>query len=87
MIVSHDIYRNEVLFTLRKVVLKLDAQEKYEIIKSLVEKDGNKQRAALKLGCSLRHINRLIQKYKKEGKAAFVHGNTGRKPIHTLSEE
>lgn len=87
MIVSHDIYRNEVLFTLRKVVLKLDAQEKYEIIKSLVEKDGNKQRAALKLGCSLRHINRLIQKYKKEGKAGFIHGNTGRKPIHTLSEE
>jgi len=43
-------------------------QEKYEIIKNLVETNGNKKRAALKIGCTQRHINRLIQRYKKEGK-------------------
>ena len=65
----------------------MDAQEKYEIIKILVKKDGNKKRATLKIGSSLLHINRLIKKYEKEGKSAFVHGNTGLKPSHTLSEE
>lgn len=72
---------------MRKVILTLEAQEKYEIIKRLVDEHGNKKAAALKIGCTLRHINRLIKKYEKEGKAAFVHGNTGRKPIHTLSDQ
>ena len=72
---------------MRKVTLSLNAQEKYEIIKNLVERTGNKERAAVKLGCSLRHVNRLIKKYRLEGKAAFVHGNTHRKPAHTLSDD
>lgn len=72
---------------MRKVTLTLEAQEKYEIIKRLVVEHGNKQAAALKIGCSIRHINRLIKKYEKKGKSAFVHGNTGRKPVHTLSDE
>jgi len=65
----------------------MDAQKKYEIIKSLVDHDGNKQRAATLIGCSRRTIDRLVLKYKKEGKAGFLHGNTGRKPSHALSEE
>lgn len=74
-------------YLMRKVVLGLEAQEKYEIIKALVDTSGNKERAAVKIGCSIRTVNRLIQKYKKEGKTAFLHGNTGRKPSHTLSVE
>lgn len=54
-------------------------EQKYRVIKKLVEVDGNKHRAAIELNCSLRHINRMIQGYKKEGKAFFVHGNKGRK--------
>jgi len=64
----------------------MNEQEKYHIIKSLVEHKGNKKRAALQIGCSSRHINRLIQKYKLNGKAAFLHGNRGRKPSHAISE-
>lgn len=71
---------------MRKVLLNMNEQQKYEIIKSLVENNGNKDRAALKLGCTKRHINRLIQKYKSHGKAAFIHGNKGRKSAHTFSD-
>jgi transposase len=62
-------------------------QMKYDIIKKLVESDGNKDRAAVKIGCTRRHINRLIKGYKEHGKAFFVHGNRGRKPAHTLPDE
>ena len=61
--------------------------EKYKIIKKLVDADGNKQNAALKIGCTPRHINRLIAGYKKSGKAFFVHGNHARKPVTTISQE
>lgn len=37
---------------------------KYEIIKKLVDTNGNKKIAALKIGCSIRHINCLIKGYK-----------------------
>ncbi|MFR2767812.1 MAG: hypothetical protein ACLTAI_05660 [Thomasclavelia sp.] len=50
---------------MRKVDLRMNELKKYEIIKKLVETNGNKKRAAIKLGCSLRTVNRLILKYKK----------------------
>lgn len=68
------------------LILTTDENTKYEIIKNLVDSNGNKDRAALKLGCSKRHVNRLIANYKKHGMAAFIHGNRGRKPAHALSE-
>lgn len=43
-------------------------------------------RAALVLGCTRRTINRLIIRYHQEGKAAFRHGNKGRKPSHTIPD-
>lgn len=64
----------------------MNEQQKYEVIKSLVDHDGNKLAAAVKLGCTPRHINRLIKKYKEQGKEAFVHGNRGRKPIHSFTD-
>lgn len=65
----------------------MNEQQKYEVIKSLVEHDGNKKAAALKLGCTQRNINRMILKYKEHGKEAFIHGNRGRQPAHTISEQ
>lgn len=44
-------------------------QNKYEVIKELVDHNGNKKRAALKLGLSVRQINRLIKIYKEKGKS------------------
>ena len=73
---------------MRKVELSLKENQKYQIIKKLVETNGNKERARIKLGLkSIRQINRLIAGYKKYGKEFFIHGNRGRKPKHALTDE
>lgn len=72
---------------MRKVTLSMDALEKYQIIKRTAEGHFSKQTASIKIGCTIRHINRLLNKYQQEGKAAFCHGNTGRKPKHALSQQ
>ena len=61
-------------------------QKKYDVIKELVDHNGNKERAALKLGITERQVNRLIIKYKERGKEGFVHGNRDRKPAITLDK-
>lgn len=65
---------------MRKVELRMNEMRKYEIIKKLVETNGNKKRAATKLNCTIRTINRLIKKYKDLGKEGFIHGNRNRIP-------
>lgn len=72
---------------IRKVDLNMKEQIKYDIIKKLVDTNGNKQRAALKLGITTRHLNRLIKGYKEQGKKFFVHGNRGRKPANAISND
>ena len=69
---------------MRKVELRMNEEYKYKIIKKLVETNGNKKRAASQLNCTVRTINRLIIKYKTNGKSAFVHGNRGRLPSTTI---
>ena len=69
---------------MRKVELRMNEQEKYEIIKELVDHNGNKNRASKKLGISRRQIDRLIIKYKENGKSAFIHGNRSKKPANAL---
>ena len=71
---------------MRKVELRMKEQKKYEVIKELVEHGGSKERAALKLGITIRQVNRLIIKYKERGKKGFVHGNRSRKPATTLNK-
>lgn len=73
---------------MRKVELSLKEKRKYEIIKKLIETNGNKERARIKLGLkSIRQVNRLIAGYKDFWKEFFVHGNKGRKPKHALTDE
>ena len=64
----------------RKVKLNMNEEYKYKIIKKLVETNGNKKAAAVKLNCTVRTVNRLIKKYKEQGKIGFIHGNRNRKP-------
>ena len=71
---------------MRKVELRMNEQLKYKTIKDLVDHNGNKKRAALKLGITERQVNRLIIKYKENGKSSFVHGNRGRIPSKTLDK-
>ena len=73
---------------IRKVTLTMDEQKKYEVIKSLADHpDSNKDRAALILDCTKRHINRMLAGYMAHGKEFFVHGNKGRKPVTTISDD
>ena len=71
---------------MRKVELRMNEQKKYEVIKELVDHNGNKNRASEKLGISRRQIDRLIIKYKEKGKSGFVHGNRGHIPTKTLDK-
>ena len=66
----------------------MDEKKKYEVIKSLADHPTpNKQRAAITLNCTVRHINRMLKGYREQGKAYFIHGNSGRKPANTISDE
>ena len=71
---------------MRKVKLRMKEQEKYDVIKELVDHNGNKNRASKKLGISRRQINRLIIIYKEKGKSGFVHGNRGHIPSKALDK-
>ena len=71
---------------MRKVILRMKEYEKYIIIKNLVDNNGNKNTAAIKLGLSKRQINRLIIIYKEKGKSGFIHGNRGRVPTKALDK-
>ena len=71
---------------MRRIDLTMNEQKKYEVIKRLVDEGGNKDRAALNLGITKRQVNRLIKAYKEKGKAAFSHGNKGRKPANTIPD-
>ena len=71
---------------MRKVTLRMKEQNKYEVIKELVDHNGNKNRAKEKLGLSIRQVNRLINIYKEKGKSGFVHGNRSKKPAKTIDK-
>ena len=71
---------------MRKAELRMNEKEKYDVIKELVDHNGNKNRASKKLGLSRRQIHRLIIKYKEKGKSGFVHGNRGHIPPKTLDK-
>lgn len=59
---------------------------KHQVIKKLVDTNGNKNAAELKLGCTRHTINRMIKGYLEEGKSFFQHGNKGRKPVNAKDE-
>lgn len=72
---------------MKAIDLNMKEQNTYKIIKKLVETNGNKNRAAINIGCTLRNINLLIKKYNEYGKSAFSHGNKKRKPANSISKE
>lgn len=72
---------------MRKVELRMNEQNKYEIIKKLVETNGNKKRAATRLGCTVRTINRLIIKYKEQGKKGLNWERFRNRILYTLNED
>ena len=60
---------------MRKVELNMNQKYRYELIKQLSDTNGNRLAVALKLNCSVRTVTRWIERYRAEGKAAFIHKN------------
>ena len=71
---------------MRKAELRMNEKEKYDVIKDLVDHNGNKNRACEKLNLSRRQIDRLIILYKEKGKYGFVHGNRNKKPVNSIDK-
>ena len=63
---------------MRKVILNMKENYKYETIKTCYYKRISKQGAATRLGISTRQVNRLLTTYIQEGKGGFFHKNKGR---------
>jgi len=70
---------------MKRIDLRMNELEKYHIIKRVVYGEINKERAAIKLNCSLRTVFNLVNKYRLHGKQGFIHGNRDRLPSKTLS--
>lgn len=70
---------------MRKVELRMKEQEKYEVIKELVDHNGNKNRASKKLGISRKQIDRLVIKYKECRKSTFESSPSEEKINYTLA--
>ena len=60
---------------MRKVELRMKEELKYLVIKKLVETNGNKKRAAIKLGCTVRHID-ILKYVQNSAFESFVNGET-----------
>lgn len=54
---------------MKEIKLRMNEQRKYDVIKEVVNHGLSKERASLKLGLSIRQINRLIKIYKEKGKS------------------
>ncbi|RBR29722.1 hypothetical protein EB18_01199 [Enterococcus cecorum] len=61
--------------------------KKYKVIKLVSEGRKSKKRAAVELNLTIRHINRLLNAYRKEGKEAFSHGNRNKSVKHAVPQE
>jgi hypothetical protein len=66
---------------MKKVELSMKGLWEYHVIKRLVDEGGNKERARVKLRCSMRTIKRFIKGYEQEGEAYFIHGNCPTTPF------
>ena len=73
---------------MRKVVLTMNEQMKYETIKKVADGLMSKSTAEVKLGITRRHVNRLLLAYRNGGgKETFKHKNRGRKSKRATPEE
>ena len=72
---------------MRKVELRMNEKDKYDIIVQVVNNKMTILTAATRLRLSERSIYRLVNVYKQKGKEGFIHGNRDRKPSTTISDE
>ena len=64
---------------------ELQKHKKLWIEKAVKGLCTNRQ-CAMELNLCIGHIKALKRRYKQEGDSVFIHGNTGRKPKHTMPD-
>ncbi len=62
-------------------------EQKYNVIQKVVSGEYTKEKAIELLGIGIRQINRLIIKFKEDGKEGFIHKNKGKKNKRKISTE
>ena len=67
--------------------LNLKQSRKVLVIEKLIDGKMTNREAASALGLSIRQIQRIGKEFRLKGHVALVHGNTGKKPVHTLHQE
>ena len=68
------------------IKLSIKQARKVLVVEKRVEGKMRNSDAAKALGLSVRQIQRIGKEFKIKGHAALIHGNTGRKPSHTLQQ-
>jgi transposase len=69
------------------LTLNTHEQKRILVLNRLLVGQLTAAEAAQVLDLSERQVRRLLAAYRKEGAAALAHGNRGRKPVHSLSQE
>jgi transposase len=69
------------------ITLNTQEQKRMMVLNRLLVGQLTAAEAAVLLKLSERQVRRLFAAYQKEGAAALAHGNRGRKPVQSISEE
>ena len=72
---------------MKDVTLNQREQARLQVLNSVMEYQLSRAQAAEILGISERQLRRVLAAYRRDGAAALVHGNRGRKPRNTVPEE
>ena len=70
--------------TREAITLDTRAQQRLMVLTHVLAGELDHAMAAAILGLSLRQVRRLLDRYRMEGAAAFVHGNRGRRPANRV---
>ena len=72
---------------MKDVTLNQREQARLQVLNSVMEYQLPRAHAAELLGISERQVRRVLAAYRRDGAAALVHGNRGRKPRNAVPED
>jgi len=72
--------------TREAITLDTRAQQRLMVLTHVLAGELDPDEAAAVLGLSIRQVRRLLDRYRADGAAAFVHGNRGRSPANRVEE-
>ena len=72
---------------MKDVTLNQREQARLQVLNSVMEYQLPRVQAAEILGISERQLRRVLAAYRRDGAAALVHGNRGRKPRNSIPED